>query len=229
MIPAHNEKARLPRCLESVAVAATNLSVPVLVVVVLDSCDDGSTDLAGQFGPDVHFLPVEVRNVGAAREAGFGHARTLCGADHAATWYASTDADTEVDPDWLERQIGSGADVVLGVVRIPEWRHHPESVARRFQLDYLSDGDDHRHVHGANLGCRADAYWQVGGFRAFTTGEDVDLEDRFTYAGYRIHWDAELSVKTSDRSSGRAPGGFAEHLAGVSREVSADTQDEEAS
>ena len=33
-------------------------------------------------------------------------------------WYATTDADSRVDPDWLIRQIGSGADVVLGARRV---------------------------------------------------------------------------------------------------------------
>jgi hypothetical protein len=66
------------------------------------------------------------------------------------------------------------------------------------------------------MGFRADAYWSVGGFRALETGEDVELVDRFEAAGMRIHRDAELSVATSDRRDGRAPGGFAKHLRGLS-------------
>ena len=66
------------------------------------------------------------------------------------------------------------------------------------------------------MGFSADAYWSVGGFRALPTGEDVELVDRFEAAGLRIHRDAKLSVETSDRRDGRAPGGFARHLRNLS-------------
>ena len=132
--------------------------MPVLTVVVLDACDDDSASLAGQFGTDVHFVSVEARNVGAARAAGFTYARSQCHTDDPArTWYATTDADTRVDPDWLLRQLASGADMVLGVVRVAAWRHFPAAVARRYLRRYHSDGPGHNHIHGANMGFRADA------------------------------------------------------------------------
>jgi glycosyltransferase involved in cell wall biosynthesis len=219
VIPAHNEAALLPRCLRATLTAATCLPIPVLTVVVLDACDDGSAALADRFGPDVHFVSIDARSVGAARAAGFRYANSVCGSEHARTWYATTDADSRVDPDWLLRQMAAGADMVLGVVRVGEWRHHPSAVARHYRLKYHSDGPGHNHIHGANLGCRADAYWRVGGFAALPSGEDVDLVQRFDNAGYHIRRDAKLSVATSDRRHGRAPGGFAEHLRAVSRAV----------
>jgi hypothetical protein len=72
------------------------------------------------------------------------------------------------------------------------------------------------------MGFRSDAYWRAGGFAELTSGEDVDLVERFAAAGCRIKWDDEMSVTTSDRRNGRAPGGFADHLAEVSQEVAAD-------
>jgi hypothetical protein len=62
------------------------------------------------------------------------------------------------------------------------------------------------------MGFRGDAYWAVDGFRALSTGEDVELVDRFEAANMKIHRDATLSVATSDRRDARAPGGFAHHL-----------------
>jgi hypothetical protein len=59
----------------------------------------------------------------------------------------------------------------------------------------------------------------VGGFRALPTGEDVELVDRFEAENMRIHRDAKLSVATSDRQNGRAPGGFAKHLRELSGSV----------
>ena len=102
------------------------------------------------------------------------------------------------------------------VVRVPAWRHYTAEVARRYLHRYRSKGPGHNHIHGANMGFRADAYWHVGGFRALATREDVELVERFEAAGLRIHRDASLSVATSDRRDGRAPAGFAHHLRGLS-------------
>ena len=191
VVPAHNEAAHLPRCLRALATATVCLPAPALVVVVLDATNDG-----------------------------FEYARPLCDAvDPARTWYATTDADSVVPADWLLQMTASDADMVLGVVRVPAWRHYPAEVARRYLRAYQSKGPGHNHIHGANMGFRADAYWAVGGFRALPSGEDVELVDRFEAEGLRIHRDKNLSVATSDRWNGRAPGGFAKHLRELSGSV----------
>ena len=218
VVPAHNELAHLPECLRALSTAALCLPSPVVTIVVLDKSDDGSEQMAGEFGPDVHFVSVEAGNVGAARAAGFEYSRSLCGGiESGATWYATTDADSVVDADWLVRMISADADMVLGVVRVQTWRNFSPAVMRRYLRAYRSAGPGHDHVHGANMGFRADAYWQVGGFRALATGEDVELVERFEAAGLSIHRDRDLSVVTSDRPQGRAPGGFAQHLRRMSR------------
>lgn len=215
VIPAHNEGAKLPACLRAVLTAALCAPMPVAIVVVLDASDDDSAKLAGQYGPDVHFVRIDARNVGIARAVGFGYARSLF-ADSEDCWYATTDADSRVDPGWLVHQLELGADMVLGVVRVADWRHHSPEVADRFARAYgagVSDEDgQHEHVHGANMGFSARAYWQVGGFHALASGEDVDLMERFEAAGYAIHRNTELSVITSARTRARAPHGFAEYL-----------------
>jgi glycosyltransferase involved in cell wall biosynthesis len=217
VVPAHNEIETLPRCLAALIAAAMHTSIPVLIVVVLDACDDGSSRLADRYGPNVHFISTDAGNVGVARAAGFEHARSVCaGVDPARTWFATTDADTIVGSQWLSQMTEAGADMVLGTVRIPAWRL-PVEVARRYLAAYQSTGPGHDHVHGANMGFRADAYWGVGGFRALSTGEDVDLVQRFESAHMSIHRDAKLTVATSAREDGRAPGGFAAHLRGLSR------------
>lgn len=225
VVPAHNEFAVLTRCLNAIRTAAAAVIHPVSVIVVLDACDDDSVSLDGRFGPDVRFVVVDERNVGAARAAGFRYARFALDPVGDHTWYATTDADTEVRPDWLLRQLDSGADMVLGVVHVHQWRHYPDEVAGRFEAQYKTDESSHRHIHGANMGFRAEAYWRAGGFADLETGEDIDLVERFQAADCTIHWDDELSVATSDRSTGRAPRGFADHLAVVSREVSDELKD----
>ena len=104
-------------------------------------------------------------------------------------------------------------------MRVSDWRRTPAAAVRRYLRAYHArvGRKGHDHVHGANMGFRADAYWQLGGFRALATGEDVELVERFEAGGYRVHRDPTLSVTTSARVQGRAPGGFAEHLRAMSR------------
>jgi hypothetical protein len=162
--------------------------------------------------------------VGASRAAGFAYARTTWAdgeCDEARVWYATTDADSRVDANWLVRQMASNADMVLGVVRVVDWQHLSPSSVRRYLAEYRAKlhrgGGGHDHVHGANMGFRAETYWEIGGFATMASHEDVDLVRRFTETGRRIHRDARLSVETSARSEGRAPRGFAGYLRSVSR------------
>jgi glycosyltransferase involved in cell wall biosynthesis len=203
--------------LTAVRVAASAVPGRVVTIVVLDACTDHSADVAERFSPAVEAMSIDARNVGAARAAGFNRARTAWpDADPARTWYATTDADSRVDPDWLVRQLVADADMVLGVVRVTNWRHVPGSAVGRYLHLYRSkSGSDeagHKHIHGANMGFAAEKYWDVGGFTALPSGEDVDLVHRFEQSGYRIRRDSSLSVVTSARHEGRAPNGFAAHL-----------------
>lgn len=206
VIPVHNERAKLPACLRAVLTAALCAPILVQIVVVLDGCDDGSDELAGDYGPDVHFLKVDVHNPGAARAVGFGYARSLF-SDDADCWFATTDADGRVDPRWLTDQLKSGAEMVVGVVR------------------YYEAGAGHRESHhelvGGDMGFDARAYWHVGGFRTLPTGEKTDLVERFEAAGHRIHRHTELSVITPARTEARALHGFA-HLRQLGRSAAGD-------
>jgi cellulose synthase/poly-beta-1,6-N-acetylglucosamine synthase-like glycosyltransferase len=67
-------------------------------------------------------------------------------------------------------------------------------------------------VHGANLGVRADAYVDVGGFSHLKVAEDHCLWGRLRQRGWRIRSCAKTVVTTSARLQGRAVGGFADTL-----------------
>ena len=220
VIPAHDERDNLSRCLNAVLAAGAALEMPVRNVVVLDTCTDGSGELRKLYGSEVDFIEVDAKNVGASRAAGFDHARATAATDQ-ATWYATTDADSRVDDDWLVRQLDADADMVLGVVRVANWRHASAATVNRYLTAYRGKsrrkGSAHGHVHGANMGFSADAYWASGGFADLASGEDVDLVRRFEAAGRHIHRDADLVVETSARSQGRAPRGFASYLRTMSR------------
>ena len=175
VVPAHNERDRLPACLASVAAAADQVAVPVTVVVVLDACSDRSEDAIAR---PVRALSVSGRNVGAARAAGFAAAAPR---SDARTWLATTDADSVVPTTWLADQAVHHRALVQGVVGTVsvDWQQHSATTRRRYERLYrVRDPGMHGHVHGANLGVRADAYWRVGGFRPLHVGEDVDLVGR---------------------------------------------------
>jgi len=217
VIPVRDEASLLGRQLGAVATAAAALrrtrpDVDVCTTVVLDSCRDDSAEVASAF-PDVHEVTVEVANVGAARGIGVERARRHRPTRADRTWVACTDADSEVPVHWLTAQLAlaaRGFDLVIGTVWPDPTDSAPDRLARWWSRHTLRD--DHPHVHGANLGFRLSSYDAVGGFRALTTGEDVDLVDRMRHAG--VPWTAasRLPVLTSGRLVGRAPAGFADYL-----------------
>ncbi|CAM4520568.1 glycosyltransferase family 2 protein [Nocardia ninae] len=208
VVPVRNEGRLLPECLAALARAAARVDVRVRIQLVLDACTDESEQVPP---PEVEVMRVEERNVGAARARGFLHAGAACGAE---TWFATTDADSQVDELWLRRQLDyarAGSDVVAGIVEVRDWAPHTPATRRRYEDEYRTSGP-HGHIHGANLGFRADAYWRVDGFQQLRTGEDVDLVTRMVADGARIAWAEDVRVITSARRVGRAPQGFAAHL-----------------
>ena len=219
VVPAHNEFAALSRCLGAIRTAAIAVALPTSVVVVLDACDDGSAGMIGQFGQDVHFIAVDERNVGAARAAGFRYAKSVLAASARDT---GTQRRTPT-PRWAAigwcANSAVAADMVLGLVRVGQWRHHSEQAAELYEARYHAEAPLHQHIHGANMGFRSEAYWRVGGFAALASGEDVDLVDRFRAAGSISP--GTISCGSPPRTGGgaRAPDGFADHLAEVSQEV----------
>lgn len=99
----------------------------------------------------------------------------------------------------------------MGTITPDDFAGWPPGTGARFARGY-DPRAGHRHVHGANLGVRADAYAAVGGFRALDAHEDVDLVTRLEASGRPIVWGAHAPVRTSTRRIGRAEQGFAAYL-----------------
>ena len=214
VVPAHDEEELLPACLMALRYAAAAISIPVHVIVVADTCTDQTAATARACGAAV--ISIGARNVGAARAAGMtGLLRLTAGRDPAATWLATTDADTVVPSGWLRRQLeyaDAGWDVVLGTVTVSNWDGHPPHVPDAFERRYAFGAGPHPHVHGANLGIRASAYLAAGGFPPLRTAEDHALLAAATEAGCAVLQAGDLAVETSSRRQARAPEGFGQLL-----------------
>ena len=130
-------------------------------------------------------------------------------------WGGSGQLNPEAPATWLADQAVHHRALAQGVVGTvaADWQQHSATTRRRYDRLYrVRDPGVHGHVHGANLGVRADAYWRIGGFRALRVGEDVDLVSRLVEAGTPLAWDAHNAVLTSDRRDCRARGGFGDHV-----------------
>jgi hypothetical protein len=232
VVPAHDEEARITACLTALADAVARLhaerpDVQATVTVVLDGCTDGTLDTVRAVGhPWLHVLETARVGVGSARALGAAAAlavqdrtetRTTTGTDGTAAparqWLAHTDADSRVDAGWLVQQLAAlddGAHLLVGAV-VPEPQDLDPAVLARWEAAH-PPGATLGHVHGANLGVRADAYHALGGFEPVPEHEDVRFVERARALGLRVDATTDLPVVTSGRFDGRTPGGYADHL-----------------
>jgi glycosyltransferase involved in cell wall biosynthesis len=225
VIPVHNESKHVRACLRAVRVALRPLVPAVAVSVVLDRCEDDSPALvAGELDgwPVARAVTLRRRpagsGVGFVRSAGLASVmRRLYPARADRTWLLSTDADTVVPPNWaIEhlRHADTGAHGVAGLADLDDETGLSRQVRDRYRalLADRTTGTTHRHVYGANLGMRADAYQAAGGFPTDGPGEDRRLWHALSEAGYRLVHPMAPRVRTSARRAGRAQGGLADLL-----------------
>jgi glycosyltransferase involved in cell wall biosynthesis len=219
VVPARNEEETIAACIESIrrACAAAHDAVESWIVVVSDHSSDRSAARArSALGPYGEVIECDVRSAGAARrlgcEAALAHFHAV---PRERLWLANTDADTFVTADWLSVQLTAaeqGAAAVAGIVVLDERAVHEARAREVFKRTYLTERDTHSHVHGANLGLRADAYLETGGWSLLRLAEDHCLWRRLRQNGWRVISPTNSVVTTSGRLKGRAVGGFADTL-----------------
>jgi glycosyltransferase involved in cell wall biosynthesis len=226
LIPARNEEQLLPRCLRSVLEACRRLPNGVTsdIVLVVDRSTDNTRGIAEDL---IRRKGVVIETnagcVGSSRALAAKIALGRYRGPRERCWLANTDADCEVPDDWLIRQLTTaecGYAAVAGIIDVDSFVEHEASVPQLFRLTYVIHTDGtHPHVHGANLGVRADAYLESGGWRNLLTAEDHDLWQRLHHSKHRRSSNASLRVVTSGRRIGRAPHGFADALAAIMEQL----------
>lgn len=219
LIPAKNEEQLLPRCLSSIIKAAKLIpeSIHIDLICCVDSSSDNTLQIARTIiGSQGVVLEIHEGNVGFARKYAAEKALNRYKGSLETCWLANTDADCEVPPEWLANHIlwaNQGIHALAGIVKVDSYSEHEPQVPELFQNQYIIHEDDsHPHIHGANLGIRADVYQQIGGWNPLLTAEDHDLWNRLKTLNLNLKSHADCFVITSGRKQGRAPYGFAEKL-----------------
>jgi glycosyltransferase involved in cell wall biosynthesis len=219
VIPASNEARTIERCLRSVLSSAAQCARcgSFWIVVVADCWSDETAAIARRvLAGKGQVVECAERSPGSARRIG---ARAVLehfgGLEPSHIWLANTDADTYVPENWLSMHLSladAKASAVAGIVELDPHELRPE-VARLYRETYKFAADGtHDHVHGANMGVRADAYLDVGGWSDLRSSEDHCLWGRLTRRGWRVQSPTASVVLTSGRLQGRAQGGFAATL-----------------
>jgi glycosyltransferase involved in cell wall biosynthesis len=230
VVPARNEESHIEACLTALEHATRRIHAhplpdgattawptpAVTIVAVLDSCTDATARMVAGH-PSVEVVATSSGRVGAARSLGVRHGLDLTSDPASHVWIANTDADSQVPPDWLTQQLDAahaGVDLFCGLVE-PAMDDCGRAAYASWASTYQRR-DGHPHVHGANLGIRADAYLAAGGFDpAASAHEDVKLVRAARAAGFTVVSSGAASVATSGRMYGRvSEDGFAAYLRG---------------
>lgn len=113
VIPAHNEEAFLPLCLEAAEAAAIRLGHSLEILVVLNRCTDATEEIARRHG--CRIVHEDAKNLSMIRNAGVAAAT--------GEIIVTCDADSRMHPDSLieiVRRLNSGNTVGGGAVVLPE-------------------------------------------------------------------------------------------------------------
>jgi glucosyl-3-phosphoglycerate synthase len=237
VVPARDEQERIAAC---VAALAGQHGVPreqYEVIVILDGCADETGEVARVVASEARGM--RLHRIELDRPQGVGRARRL-GMDIACErllslgredgLIASTDADSIVAADWLCVQLellAGGAEAIGGRIELAgdeivqltpgALAARDRAVAMRTQralsLSAAPELVEHHQFSGASLALTAAAYARCGGLPVRAALEDEALEHALAGQGVAIHRSARVRVRTSARTSGRAPRGLARDLA----------------
>jgi glycosyltransferase involved in cell wall biosynthesis len=231
VIPARDEAPAIAACLAALA-RQTVGHAAFEIIIVADACSDDTEMVARAAAQRLGLTVTVLQGPGA----GSGPARRL-GMDAAAArlealgrsdgLIATTDADSTPAEDWLARQLAHlarGATVVAGLIeldpkdamRLPAAvRERREGDARRRLADVTGSdpGAEHHHFAGASLGVTAQTYRRVGGLDACAALEDQAFGAKLARRGIPVVRAADVRVRTSARTEGRARRGLAVDLA----------------
>ena len=186
------------RCIEALGVAVRHPALRgeiVEITVVLDACRDATRAIDESHGATC--IEIEARNVGIARSTG-----ASASIARGSRWLAFTDADSEVAPVWIARQVASAAGVVQrglhhGQGRL--WRRCAGTVRGRVHRCRRLPA----HPRGES-GVSSAAYLRGGGSPPLRSSEDVELVRRLAEQRATIRRTNAVRVTASAHCVARA-------------------------
>jgi GT2 family glycosyltransferase len=232
-IPVKDEAEQIAPCLQALR---NQMVQPDAVLLLMNNCTDLSETVARRMAPSMpwtlhivcHRFPPNQANAGHARRLAMGLASGHAGEGGVLL---TTDADTIVPPNWIERNLlalAAGADAVCGRIaldpaeaaQIPAALHHDDAleceltdlldeIAHRLDPDPADPWPRHAEAAGASLAVKIAAFHAVGGVPPFPSGEDHALVAALARQDARIRHDPGIIVTVSGRTDGRAAGGMA--------------------
>jgi hypothetical protein len=236
-IPVRDEAERIGRCLAAL-VEQHGAALDAIVLLVNNTTDDTvqvARDVPMPRGTALHIieraLPPPLANAGQARRLAMREAWRIAGG---AGVLLTTDADGQVDRDWLASNIAdlnAGADAVAGWCDLDpaDWSNIPLSLhednARECAYDALCDElharldpdpfdpmPRHTQNSGASIAVVAEAYHRCGGVPAVASGEDRAFLAALRRVDAGIRHSLACHVTVSGRVVGRAEGGMADTI-----------------
>jgi glycosyltransferase involved in cell wall biosynthesis len=231
VIPARDEEHAIAACLT--ALSRQTIGTDAFeAILVADACTDDTEAVArttaARCGLALTVLAGPGAGSGPARRLGMDLAADRLEAlGHGDGLIATTDADSTPAEDWLARQqahLARGARVVAGLIdlRPDDVQHLPDAVRARRERDArrrLSDvtaidpAAEHHHFAGASLGVNVETYRRVGGMDAHRALEDQAFGAKLARHGIPVVRAADVRVRTSARTDGRARRGLSVDLA----------------
>ncbi|HEX3909624.1 MAG TPA: glucosyl-3-phosphoglycerate synthase [Solirubrobacteraceae bacterium] len=238
VVPARDEAERIERCLSALARQRGVAHASYELIVVLDGCRDDTRErlhAAAAHSPSLRLRTVELSSpvgVGRARREGMDLAcARLLQVGRPDGLIASTDADSVVAEDWLCAQLELarlGAQAIGGRIELcaeeakllseqalrERARGREERTREVLAADRHAEApSEHHQFSGASLALTAATYRRCGGLPVRAALEDEALEHELRIRGVAIHRSAQVRVRTSARTGGRAPRGLAQDLA----------------
>ncbi|MBW0105832.1 glycosyltransferase family 2 protein [Pseudonocardia sp. KRD291] len=222
LVPARDERDHVAACLDAALTALARLpaDVQTALCLVVDRSVDGTGAVARRAVAAHGHTRTRVDVVTNAAPLVIGAVRNLAARTllrrlapvaPERTWLLSTDADSTVGPDWAAEHLrlaDAGIDAVAGGVELDG----PGRLGPDPSPSDPGDRPPRPGLYAANLGVRAAAFRRVGGFPGVVSGEEHALLARLLRGGHRLVTGADITVRTSARTHGRASGGLADLL-----------------
>jgi glycosyltransferase involved in cell wall biosynthesis len=203
VVPAYNEEAYLPACLESILEQTRELSEPVEIIVVNNASTDRTREVAlGYAG--VRVVDEPRKGLTFARQAGF--------AASTGELIANVDSDSRLTPGWVRKVLAEFAgDAKLVALSGPfvyyDLTPRQRVSVRIFYAAAFLVYAINRYVlragsmvQGGNFVLRRDALEKIGGFNTEIAfyGEDTDIARRMNAVGH-VKFTFDLKMFSSAR------------------------------